>query len=296
MDARGGYSRRFTKPTLLACAITFFFSPLVFERRATAYNNLDIEILITHYSSGSTYYNAQVEPQFFPFDSSNRQHIQFQTGLITSADGQYAVTTAGGQGGWIVAGHFPATFTDFTSLLNSLDQPFSMTLDSGLPTERHYPLSLNFGDLATTSPIPLSITSPGYLATVSTLTPTITFSSLNYSSNIALRLSGPTTDYDLPANSTQWTAPEPLKALKEYRVEVFAPNGFPQGFGFSAPIDATGAGIEGWGSRGSLYYYADSLFKTPVPEPNIVGLIASAYDLSVPPPSTFLATPSSTGR
>ncbi|HUB26261.1 MAG TPA: hypothetical protein VL992_12595 [Tepidisphaeraceae bacterium] len=247
---------------------------LFVSKNATANNNLLMLIQVTGTPS-QTYYSAALSPLFFP-DSSLPQGLQFQNGLISSSDGQYIAQTTP-QGDWEL---IQPTFTNFGSFLSSLEQPWSIVLDAGLPTQHTYAMTLNLGNLPATNVIPPIVTFPTNQSIISASESTFTFSPPGLNVPISLQFSylpnhatsGAFVFEDqlsLPAGSSSWTAPTPLLTDTDYDLDLSVQNIFPSNFGFSDPVDSNSNTIPDWSSEGNLSFDSNVIFSTALPEPRV---------------------------
>ena len=126
-------------------------------------------------------------------------------------------TTTDGGLGW---GPTFQTFTDRGQFMKELEEPWTITLDQGLPTQRQFTMSLNLGDLPTTDLTPPIITFPlDHSANVS-LTPIFQFttpSKLGVAAKLYHFKNGITVDQlGFNAGTAQWSPPAPLLPGTEY--------------------------------------------------------------------------------
>jgi hypothetical protein len=230
-------------------------------------------------SNGVADYNAAAAPTVFPSTPGSG----FTTGLISSADGEF-ITQTQGPNEW----QNEATSTQFNSiaaLMAALEQPWTITLDQGLHTQRQYTTTINLGALPTTDTTPAQISYPANHSTITTVTPTFTFTTppeynfLIYLDQETSPDGGALLDLDqipLPSGVTTFTAPNPLAPDSSFIFSLFANNIDPAGLGFSTPVDASDNPMPEWsGSVGSLQFDTTAAFSTPVPEPASVALFAA---------------------
>ena len=267
-------------PSLKYALVAAVFACLIVAPTSAAASSsvfLDIQVTGT---PTQDYYTAAIGPSFFP--NLPNQSIQFSTGLVTSADGQFTATTDS-QNDWE---NKQPVFNDFPSLLMALAQPWSITLDKGLPTQRNYTMSLNLGALPTTPVAPPVLLFPLAGSIISPLTTTFTFTppaiqqpiytALEHLPNNATTGSYVFDDQlYLPAGSTQWSPPAPLLPSTDYYFDLYVQNVFPQGLGFSDPVDEQNNPIPNWFSNGNLMLESDAFFTTAVPEPASISLLAA---------------------
>jgi hypothetical protein len=251
----------------------------VISSRVYGANFLTMEIQISGTPS-QTFYSAAPLTGFFANDTSPGD-LQFQTGVISSADGKYLETT-NGSNGWSIT---EPQFTSFSAFINSLEQSWSITLDKGLSTERDYTMSLNLGAFPSMNVTPPVITFPANQSVISPNTTTFTFTPPGLAVPFLLQLSHLPNNanfgsyviddqLDLAAGTTQWSAPSPLIANTSYYLDVDAFNIFPAGFAFSDPMTATGSSVPNWSSGANLSLESSEFFSTALPEPgSLSGLV-----------------------
>lgn len=190
---------------------------------------------------------------------------EFSTCIVASLDQQYTTGTGGAVN--------PPVFTSYDEFLSSLQQPWTITLDQGLITERNYTMTLNLGELPTLSLIPPVIDFPVHNATIDTLTPTFLLTSqfgvladlhkfppADGSSIIVAR------DF-VPVGTSHWSPPVTLDYDSKYYLDIYNFNIDVSGFGFTVPVDAENVPVENWASFSSAQVETAIFFYTPVPEP-----------------------------
>ncbi len=247
-------------------------------------NFLTMEVQISGTPS-QTFYSAAPITGFFA-DDTNPGDLQFQTGVISSADGKYLETTIGSIG-WSIA---EPTFTSFSTFINSMEQGWSLTLDKGLSTERDYTMSLNLGTFPSMNVTPPVIVFPGNQSVINPNTTTFTFSPPGLAVPFLLQLEhlpnhAKTGSYvfddqiELPAGTTQWSVPSPLIANTNYDLDLDAFNILPAGFAFSDPMTATGSSVPNWSSSANLSLESSELFSTALPEPGSISLLALGWSV-----------------
>ncbi len=261
----------------------FFIGFIIISRVASA-TLLSMEIQITGTPS-QIYYSATLIPSFFPGDS-NPQDLQFQTGLISSSDGQYTAT-GNSPGVWNLK---EPVFNNFNSFISSLEQPWNITLDAGLSSQRLYTMSLDVGALATANFVPPVITFPQNQSTISPGLTTFTFTPPTPQNSVFLQLEhlpnhATVGSYvfddqlSLPAGATQWSPSSPLIPQTQYYMDLLIQNIFPQNFAFSDPTDSQGKTIPNWSSNGNVTLESDSFFATGVPEPGFISILIAAIPI-----------------
>jgi hypothetical protein len=217
------------------------------------------------------FYVASAGPSFFP----NGPDLSFTTGRISSADNQYVLFTQ--NNGWRAE---QPHFDSLAALVNSLNQPWEMLFDAGLPTERHYTMSLNLGDLPIMDLTPPTPVFPTHNSVVQTQLPTFSFiSQPQYSYDLQVgRFEGNTSTIvaspTLPGGSATWTPSTPLLPGNYYLRLGRSNIGIPQ-LGFTTPIDDLGNPLPNWQTNGHATIEANLSF-TIVPEPTSLTLLLAA--------------------
>ncbi|HSZ54843.1 MAG TPA: hypothetical protein VK797_04235 [Tepidisphaeraceae bacterium] len=258
-----------------------FICPLLsLPRLAGATNYMSIFVENGGLSPGDAYY-AVLSPSF--------EDLSYTTLVVSSADGRYALTDqpGGGTEKW-------PDITSFSDLVASLQQPWRISLDAGLTTERDYTMSLALGELATGQYPPPSITFPQFGSTIDSLTPIFT---VNTAFTLTARLSHfvwvtnpdgsrgqqgiDDYDFSLTPDSPSWTPPAPLLPGMEYELDVDTSEIYPTAFAFSDPLDASGNAIPNWFSRGAVLMNAVAQFETPVPEASCGVYIAVVFAIAL---------------
>jgi len=195
--------------------------------------------------------------------------LSYSTFVVASADQQYRLTKSGN--GWTA---HQLSFSSFDSFVASLQQPWGIHLDAGLATERNYTMALNLGDLLATDLTPPIISFPAHGATITTLSPTFTFTTpINQSLYIQLHEVASGADVVpvgiIPGGTNSWFPAATLQSGLQYVFNIYtgpSPVAI-NGFGFSTPVDSGGSGLANWQSRGVAEMEGAAQF-TAVPEPN----------------------------
>ena len=231
---------------------------LALSTNAWATVSLGMFIQVSGIASGNLY-SADPAPSFYQNDPS----FQFSTGVISSADQQWKLTSH--VNGW--RSQPEPEFSSAQELLKALEQPWTISLDQGLPTARQYTMSLNLGSLPATDLTPPVMLFPLPGSTIDSLTSTFNFTppGLNVPITASLQhFSVTDAQVSLPAGSTQWSLPVPLIDDTQYYFDL-AVNGNAAGLAFTDPVDAQGNAIPGWYSYGNFRLESSGFFSTPEP-------------------------------
>jgi len=200
--------------------------------------------------------------------------LPYTTAKVTSADGEFAVSTLGGP--WFNAPQLP--YASLAALAAALDQPFEIILDEGLPGERSYPMTLDLGTLASSGLAPPSVSFPTFDQTIGTLNPTFTFTLQTPNGYFAdlYHFEGPTGVFDqrdgVPSGATSWNPGVVLQPATQYYLDLYTTIVPIDGAGFSAPL-VEGEPIAAWQSTNKAA--AETIVRfTTVPEPGGMALLA----------------------
>jgi hypothetical protein len=246
--------------SVILCAVVLCASNLC----ATV--QIGINLHIQQYGDVPFYYFT-FSPASSPFNSDGA----FVSAQITSQDGEYLSHTEGA-GGWTFG--YPL-FNSFSDLLTSLQQPFHLTLDQGLASERNYTTSVTLGSLLSVNLTPPSIQYPLQQSTIDTFNPTFLFTLpsahewIAQLQTIPIVGSGTTpaqTPLAFPAGS--WTPGVTLQTGVQYYLDIYTVDNIRiDGFGFSTPLDDANAPLPDWSTSGLIEFDVAADFMA-VPEPD----------------------------
>jgi hypothetical protein len=229
-------------------------------------------------TNNTLFYSAAIEPLTFPSSPG----ASFSTGVIASADHQYLANTVGNSG-WSLQ---EPSFSSFDDLVASLQQSWTIALDTGLATERNYTMTVNLGSLLSMDLTPPAISFPISGSLITTLSPTFLFTTPSQYSFLGtlqkLQSSGFDATTNLPGGSTTWTPSVLLEPEATYVLDIYNGNITVPGWGFATPIDSTNNPLSGWASGNDVILEAGALFSA-VPEPSAFVLCFIGL--------TFLITP-----
>jgi hypothetical protein len=233
-----------------------------------AHASLNFNLYISSQNQGFFYASSTVF--LTPADFA----VPFTTGRISTPDNQHVVNY---EGFW--RPQYPLlTFNSASALINSINQPWQIVLDEGLPTERHYTTSLNVTGLQSTDISAPQITFPASQSVVDTLTPTFTFTNLN--NGAAMRLEylnngqgSIVASQSLAGPASSWSPQTPLVA-GEYYLNILRYMTVSD-LSFSAPVDELGNAIPNWHSNSTVQLESSHWF-TVVPEPSSLSLLATS--------------------
>jgi hypothetical protein len=249
---------------------------------AVARGEMSVQIQLGVQRAGDvTTYNAAA----FPFTFPSLPNAPFVTGDIKSADGTYHSYTFG-TNQWSFNN---PSFTSLPEFTASLEQPWQMTLDEGLATERHYTMSIDLGSLPSTDVSPPAIQFPIHQSIIDALVnPTFTFTTPQpYAWHADLELlplvAGAgvfAAQTDFAGGTTSWTPSVALEPGRRYDLNIYNNNIPIDGLRFTTPIDAGGNAFPEWHSDGTLLSIGTARFTT-VPEPSgyllaIVGAVLAS--------------------
>ena len=243
-------------------------------RRAQAAIEFDVDILAQR---GSTpYYQVLVLPNVYPPGNAD---LSFTTGRIATANDSFIESTSGSA--WIPSS---PNYYSLSDLMSALAQPWTLTLDQGLSSERDYSMSLDMGT-APADYAPPAISFPSFGQTIDTHTPTFTFSAPAESAFYATvyHFVGGSEVVDaqttLPLGATSSAYGVTLASGPQYYFELTSSNSVLfSGSGFSVPLDSNNHFQTPWQSR--VFGQADAITPFTVPEPNAIELAVAALMLS----------------
>ena len=253
-------------------------------------DTLNLSVLVTG-TPGHTYYSAALSPQLTPEDA-DPTHLQFHHGTIGSGDARYTANT--NEYGWALR---EPVYTDQASFVASLNQPWVMILDNGMPSERHYSMSLDLGNLAAADLTPPVISGPLDGSVLNTLTPSFSFALPAGHGPFLARLyhfvyavlpggglSGTSVIDDqlyLNPAATQWSPSHALLPATDYTFDLWAGNDIIPSAGFTAPTIAASIPPADWSSNVNVEFAAETSFTTPAPEPTTLPAVAAGLVLVV---------------
>jgi hypothetical protein len=201
--------------------------------------------------------------------------VEFTTGRLSSADGMHVIATQ--YNGWL--SETSNTFSTQAAMVSSVDQPWSLLLDEGLPTERTYTLTADLGNLATIDLTAPTLIVPTHASSLPTALPTFEFVTttsdayfLQFSKLIGSSYS-PVVQTYLAGGVTSWTASTPLSP-GDYRFLLTRQVDF-DGTGFFPPVDELGEVLQNWSSFSYGRVEVNASFSI-VPEASSQFLLLSA--------------------
>jgi hypothetical protein len=248
---------------------------LVISSTAADATTLGLSIRVQRDINGAAIYSAVADPTNF---WSNDSILPYTTAVIASANNEFMTTTD--QGGWRFKEQ--NAYFSLNALCNALQQPWSITIDQGLPSQRIYSMSLQLSNLPSTTILPPTVSFPLRGQGTRTLTPNFTFAletSGSFYANL-YHFEGNSSKSDkntvLASNSTSWNPGVTLVAGREYFLDLYRTSymTFPN-VSFTAPVNvSSGIPVTGWQSGGYVFTETITKFTASIPEPSSIAFFA----------------------
>lgn len=220
-----------------------------------------------------TKYYGAINPVYQPWAALP----PFTTASVSSQDGLFRAETQAGR--WVYPENEPY-FPSFAALATAMQQPYTIALDTGLPTERNYQMGFEPGGLATLNPQLPRITAPLHGAVDVSLTPYISIQTppRNFFRTILRDGSVILMNETFSLGTYPYG---PLSPGKEYTLDVYSPTEFLRttlNIRFTTPIDENGDSLPNWYSPSWLQVESIARFYT-IPEPGTLALAAAAVTM-----------------
>lgn len=233
-------------------------------------NSVNI-VIVVDCNGGSTHYSAGIFPNF------SSSELQFKTFSLSNSDGAYISTNGG---------NFQTTFDSYAELASDLEEPWTLVLDSGLPTQREYSTTLNLGNLGVLDLTAPAITFPSTHSFIQPSQNIFTFTPPDLPLPMVINFLGQTPGslfpvddevQTLPVGSTQWSPQVAMQPGINYQFSLESQGGsYLSGLDFSDPMDTASDSLPDW-SNGSdeLRLLGGSVFTT-LPEPGSISALAAS--------------------
>lgn len=223
---------------------------------------IDAYVKVLSIGNETKFYGA-INPTVRPGNS----WLPFLTASVSSQDGLFRTQTQGNL--WAYPENEPL-FATREALIDAMQQPYTMLLDEGLPTQRIYRMNFDAGVLPTMGIQAPRILYPVDGSTDIDATLRIESSYTGSPSEPALSQGIISQGSDFVATTSIYRISPPVTLLpgRQYKLDAYSRTTTSLNFGFARPIDENGEPFSGyWRSGGRLQYEAISRFRT-IPEPN----------------------------
>jgi len=231
---------------------------------------IDAYVKVLTIGDETKYYGA-----IYPFLRPGNTWLPFVTASVSSQDGLFRTQTEGNL--WAYPENEPL-FATSEALVDAMQQPYTILLDEGLPSQRLYHMNFDPGKLLTLNTNAPRILYPVHGSTVtdSTLRFETSYSGSPFDPSLSQGILSQGSAFVTTINYTWFSPPVPLLPGLQYMLDAYSIATLTRDFGFTRPVDGDGQSLSGgWTSRGRLQYEAISRFRT-IPEPGTLTTAAVA--------------------